>query len=72
MVPWLAAASPSAPRMTSVTRCEVSTLPPTTAGASAGSSLDGGSRTERGMRTSSGASTPSLSGMSSSIRQRKQ
>ena len=55
----------------STTRCDVSTLPPTTAGERLGSLAAGGLSRQVGRMILTGSSTPLLSGMSSPIRQRK-
>jgi hypothetical protein len=65
--PWLAAQARKALRMTSVTRCDVRTFPPTTAAWSDGERKDLG-----GMRTRMGLRQPWLRGMSSEIRERRQ
>src|SRR5690349_23618620 len=66
MVPCEAASTPSAPYSASVTHCEVSTFPATTAAGYRGRSMQAS-----GMRTSSGFRQPALSGMSSPTSVRK-
>ena len=66
MVPWLSAATPRAPNRASVIAWLVSTLPAATAAGYFGASIE-----SSGMTMRIGFRHPSLSGMSSSTRQRK-